>query len=122
MKYRRLTNDYPKKPVDNTGYVGAPAIKGDMCQKCHFCAQNCPSQAITIDEAGYPNIHIDQCIYCSFFIFVNNCNLYFFDSSFNSRSDRFITLSFCSVNQDSFLCGFDVSQSVHLQFFILIFL
>ena len=65
MKYRRLTNDYPKKPVDNTGYVGAPAIKGDMCQKCHFCAQNCPSQAITIDEAGYPNIHIDQCIYCS---------------------------------------------------------
>ena len=36
MKYRRLTNDYPIKPIDNTGYVGAPAIKGRLCQKCHL--------------------------------------------------------------------------------------
>lgn len=32
MKYRRLTNDYPKKPVDNTGYVGARRLKA-ICAK-----------------------------------------------------------------------------------------
>lgn len=65
LKYPRLTNDYPFKPIDNTDYVGAPAIDAAKCQKCHICAQNCPSRAISIDEQNYPNIHIDQCIYCS---------------------------------------------------------
>ena len=66
LKYRRLTNDYPFKPIDNTGYFGAPAILADKCRKCHICAQNCPCKAITIDSDGYPNVHIDKCIYCSF--------------------------------------------------------
>lgn len=65
IKYPRVNNYFPDILVDNTGYVGAPAIKGQLCQKCHTCAQNCPSRAITIDENNYPNVHIDQCIYCS---------------------------------------------------------
>jgi len=89
LKYPHLNNDYPFKAIDNSMYIGAPAIKGANCQKCLLCAANCPTNAISIDEQGYPNIHIDRCIYCSACADICPNDAMFMTNSFtDSQSDK----------------------------------
>ena len=52
---------------------------------------------------------------------MNTVNVYikghFFHRSLNCRTDCFVAVCLCLIYQDSFLCGFNVSQTVHLQYF-----
>lgn len=65
LKYRRVTQGYPKKSVNNTFFIGRPEINNDKCTKCGECIARCPSKAIVQDEAtGQVGINVDECIFC----------------------------------------------------------
>ena len=55
-----------------------------------------------------------KCSLCSSLVTSSNCSLYLLNESFHFGSDCFVSSSSCLCYYDSFLCRFDVSQSVHL--------
>ncbi len=66
IKYPRLTQDYPKKALDTSLFVGRPEIDRDKCSGCGECVGRCPSGAIDYG-AGSDKITIgyDSCIFCA---------------------------------------------------------
>jgi Ni,Fe-hydrogenase III small subunit/Pyruvate/2-oxoacid:ferredoxin oxidoreductase delta subunit len=65
IQYPRLTQEYPRKPVDSSLFIGRPVIDGSKCTKCGECVVRCPSGAIRKDpETLLPEIHIGECIFC----------------------------------------------------------
>lgn len=65
-KYPRLTLKYPKKPMDNCLFIGAPEIDRALCTLCGDCALRCPSRAVVIDKATTSiGINMDECVFCA---------------------------------------------------------
>lgn len=65
VQYPRVTQDYPKKSIDSSLFVGKPAVDKSKCTKCHECITRCPSKAITEDPTtGVPVIDLNACVFC----------------------------------------------------------
>jgi Ni,Fe-hydrogenase III small subunit/formate hydrogenlyase subunit 6/NADH:ubiquinone oxidoreductase subunit I len=65
LKYPRLTQDYPKKKVDSTLFIGKPVIDKEKCTKCGECIKRCPSNAIALNpETDSVGFNYDECIFC----------------------------------------------------------
>lgn len=65
LKYRRLTQGYPKKKPNSEFFAGKPVIDQKNCTKCYECFNRCPSKAIVKDErTGAVGINLDTCIFC----------------------------------------------------------
>lgn len=66
IKYPRLTQDYPKKTIDSSRFIGKPEINAELCSGCGECAVHCPSKAI-VHGNGSRNIRInyDECVFCA---------------------------------------------------------
>lgn len=65
MKNPRITNEYPKNPLDKTNFRGKTAIDLAKCDFCGSCAERCPSGAIVLDKAKKEiAIDLDQCLFC----------------------------------------------------------
>lgn len=66
LKYRRLTQDYPRKKLDATLFIGKPVIDQDTCILCGECVRRCPSEAIVMnEEAKKVGFNYDACIFCT---------------------------------------------------------
>jgi Ni,Fe-hydrogenase III small subunit/ferredoxin len=66
LQYPRLTQDYPKKPMDSSQFIGKPDIDVTKCTKCGECIARCPSAAISKDpETGLPVIDSKACVFCT---------------------------------------------------------
>lgn len=66
IKYPRLTNNYPKTPMDSSFFIGKPKIDQDKCTLCGACALRCPSSAIILDQKNKDiGINIDECVFCA---------------------------------------------------------
>lgn len=66
IKYRRLTQDYPNKPIDSSLFIGKPEIDTEKCTMCGECASRCPSRAIMMDkEQNEIGINLDECVVCT---------------------------------------------------------
>lgn len=66
IKYPRLTQKYPKEPVDSSLFIGKPVIDGIKCTKCGECIARCPSGAIVENEKTHvPGVNYDVCIFCA---------------------------------------------------------
>ncbi|MDD2483888.1 MAG: NADH-quinone oxidoreductase subunit NuoB [Eubacteriales bacterium] len=65
LKYGRLTQSFPNKPVNIDGIIGSPEIDPLRCNGCGSCISRCPSNAIVLDSlTKKAAIHLDQCIFC----------------------------------------------------------
>jgi Ni,Fe-hydrogenase III small subunit/formate hydrogenlyase subunit 6/NADH:ubiquinone oxidoreductase subunit I len=65
IKYPRLTQKYPKKPMDASRFIGLPEIDGNRCTLCGECCSRCPSRAIVMDKtAGKIGVNADECVFC----------------------------------------------------------
>ena len=65
IRYPRLTQNYPKKPLDTEFVIGKPVIRQDLCTRCGECIRRCPSKAISENpENNSVGIHYDTCIFC----------------------------------------------------------
>lgn len=65
IKYRRLTQGYPKKKPDSKFFIGYPEIDQNKCTRCLDCVRCCPSNAIVQNElTGEVDINLDECVYC----------------------------------------------------------
>ena len=66
IEYPRLTQDYPRKPVNSSLFIGRPEIDAEKCSRCGECVSRCPSGAVvmggTLNEIG---INLDECIFCA---------------------------------------------------------
>lgn len=65
LKYPRLTQAYPKKPVDSSRFIGKPVIDLQKCTRCGACVEHCPTKAIVLEPARPIGINLDECIFCS---------------------------------------------------------
>lgn len=66
IQYPRLTQDYPKKPMDSSLFIAKPVIDSAKCTKCGECIARCPSAAISKDpETGLPVIDCKTCVFCA---------------------------------------------------------
>jgi len=66
IKYRRLTQAYPNKPIDSSLFICRPEIDAEKCTMCGECVSRCPSYAIVIDsEKNEIGINLDECIVCA---------------------------------------------------------
>ena len=66
IKYPRLTQGYPKIPLDSSMFIGKPEIDGEKCSGCEECLKRCPSNAIVRDEfTNEIGINYDTCIFCT---------------------------------------------------------
>ncbi len=64
-KYPRVTGNYPKEPLDKSGFVGRPEINPDKCSLCGECERRCPSSAVVLNNTEKTaGINIDECIFC----------------------------------------------------------
>ena len=65
LKYPRLTQDYPKRDIDSSLFIGKPVIDQGKCTHCDECIKRCPSGAIAKDPAGKNvGFNYDECIFC----------------------------------------------------------
>ena len=65
LKYPRLTQDYPKRSMDSTLFIGKPVIDQRKCTHCDECIKRCPSGAIAKDSDGKNvGFNYDECIFC----------------------------------------------------------
>ena len=66
LQYPRLTQDYPRKPIDSSLFIGKPVIDGSKCSGCGECTSRCPSGAILENsETRIPEINYSTCIFCT---------------------------------------------------------
>jgi Ni,Fe-hydrogenase III small subunit/formate hydrogenlyase subunit 6/NADH:ubiquinone oxidoreductase subunit I len=66
IKYPRLTQDYPNKPVNSSLFIGKPEIDSEKCTMCGECASRCPSHAIVMDKDAHDiGINLDECVFCA---------------------------------------------------------
>ena len=66
IKYPRVTQDYPKKPVNSSLFIGKPVIDKSKCISCQECTLRCPSKAIYMDkDSNIPYINLGECVFCS---------------------------------------------------------
>jgi len=66
IKYPRLTQEYPKKALDPSLFVGRPEVDQDKCSGCGVCMGHCPSGAIKSDTGSAKiTIDYDKCIFCA---------------------------------------------------------
>ncbi|HPO04592.1 MAG TPA: NADH-quinone oxidoreductase subunit NuoB [Bacillota bacterium] len=65
IKYPRLTQDSPKRPVISDHFIGKPVVDDDICNGCGECMNRCPSGAIHMEKAkGVTGINYDECVFC----------------------------------------------------------
>jgi len=59
--------------VNQTGFwkTFKPILEKKKCIKCNICWKFCPEPSITLDEEGYPVIHLFHCKGCG--ICANEC-------------------------------------------------
>jgi Ni,Fe-hydrogenase III small subunit/Pyruvate/2-oxoacid:ferredoxin oxidoreductase delta subunit len=66
IKYKTLTQEYPKNVPAFSSFIGSPELDRDRCSKCGACAARCPSGAIAEDKDGKSyGINYDECIFCT---------------------------------------------------------
>lgn len=66
IKYPRLTQDYPKKKLDPSLFIGKPEIDKAKCYGCGECVNRCPSRAIVSGVNPKDiGINYDECIFCT---------------------------------------------------------
>lgn len=66
IKYPRLTQSYPKKPLNSALFIGKPEIDISKCTRCKECISRCPSRAIVLVEASNDiGINYDECVFCT---------------------------------------------------------
>lgn len=66
IKYPRLTQNYPKKSIDSSLFIGRPEIDVKKCTRCGECVLRCPSHAIVLDEVSNDiGINYDECVFCT---------------------------------------------------------
>ncbi|MGE5679113.1 MAG: NADH-quinone oxidoreductase subunit NuoB [Pseudomonadota bacterium] len=66
IKYPRLTQNYPIKPINSSLLIGKPEIDPAKCSFCGECAERCPSHAIVMDKAlGNIGVNYDECVFCT---------------------------------------------------------
>lgn len=66
IKYPRLTQEYPKKSINSSCFIGKPEIDPDKCRVCGECISRCPSGAIAAEAVtGKPGINLDECVFCA---------------------------------------------------------
>lgn len=66
IQYPRVTQVYPKGPLDTSLFRGTPKIDPARCTKCEFCLKQCPTGAIVYGtEASQIGINYDTCIFCN---------------------------------------------------------
>lgn len=66
IKYPRLTQDYPKKVIDSSRFIGKPEIDNKKCTGCGECLKRCPSGAIVKNPVSADiGINYDECIFCA---------------------------------------------------------
>lgn len=65
IKYPRLTQDSPKRPVNTDHIIGKPVIDNALCDGCGECITRCPSGAIHRDETTKTvEINYNECVFC----------------------------------------------------------
>lgn len=66
IKYKRLTQGYPCKPIDSSLFIGKPEIDAEKCTMCGECVSHCPSRAIVINkDTNEIGINLDECVVCA---------------------------------------------------------
>ncbi|MDD2189966.1 MAG: NADH-quinone oxidoreductase subunit NuoB [Eubacteriales bacterium] len=66
IKYPRLTQDYPNKPLKSGMFIGKPEIDQTKCTLCEECISRCPSEAIIMDSSDHTiDINYGSCIFCT---------------------------------------------------------
>ena len=66
IKYKRLTQDYPNKPIDSSLFIGKPEIDSAKCTFCGECTSRCPSRAIVMNkDTSVIGINLDECVVCT---------------------------------------------------------
>ena len=66
IKYPRLTQDSPKRPVNTDYFIGKPVVDNQLCDGCGECIARCPSGAIHMEEAnGTLKINYNECVFCT---------------------------------------------------------
>lgn len=73
LKYPRLTQEYPNKPINKGMFIGIPSVDQEKCTLCELCINRCPSKAIAKGSADNSNVTSDhkididsyKCIFCT---------------------------------------------------------
>lgn len=66
IQYPRVTQVYPKGPLDTGLFRGTPEINMDLCTQCGICLKQCPTGAIVHgQEENRIGINYDTCIFCN---------------------------------------------------------
>lgn len=66
IEYPRLVQDYPRKPLDSSLFIGRPEIDLEKCTRCGACISRCPSRAIVTDNKENDiGINYDECVFCT---------------------------------------------------------
>lgn len=65
IKYKTLTQNYPKMQPDTSLWAGSPVINKTKCSGCGECVRRCPSGAIeNATNPIAPTINYDRCVFC----------------------------------------------------------
>jgi Ni,Fe-hydrogenase III small subunit/formate hydrogenlyase subunit 6/NADH:ubiquinone oxidoreductase subunit I len=66
IQYPRITQVYPKGPLDTDLFRGTPEIDPERCTQCQVCLKRCPTGAIVHSQtSGQIGINYDTCIFCN---------------------------------------------------------
>jgi len=65
IRYKTLTQGYPRGPVNSSRWAGTPLIDQSKCSQCGECFRRCPSGAISQNtDTKIFGINYDQCVFC----------------------------------------------------------